>query len=269
MRHLFLIPLLLFTFQIALYSEKTKSKCFKRSYEKSDKVTEEVWDTLKPYFLPGNHPAKKGLDELFSSPKRVLQNENSLKKAGFKHTSPRKYSKLIVSTHPKIPGYYFKFFKDDQLNIDDGIKLFQRLSGALNVRDWIKENGYEDIIKVPTKWIYPIPLFPPAEKGTQQKYFILVAEDMDLLAQTSNLTEWKKDTLPKRTIEAIFFLIKDLGLRDSTYPFNLPFAKDGKIAVIDTEHHHEWPIPFRLLGKYLSKQNRIYWSELLKSHGVE
>jgi hypothetical protein len=83
------------------YDDKALSQT---SYAQNPYVTAEVWGSVSPYFLPDNHPIKNQLDHIFTRA-RVTPNSKSLENAGFLNTTPGKYSNVIVTTHPTLPGY--------------------------------------------------------------------------------------------------------------------------------------------------------------------
>ncbi|HEY4831810.1 MAG TPA: hypothetical protein VIH61_04535 [Waddliaceae bacterium] len=231
-------------------------------YDQNPHVNPEVWEKISPYFLPEDHPIKPKLDNLFSQ--RITANSRRLKKAGFEEPEPRKLSKTIVTKHKKIKGYYFKLFTDDQ-SIDDGKQLYTRVLGAERVKNCINRNQLDHLCKVPQKWIYPLPENPPPSKPLHRKNFILIAEDMELYTKEENLMKWGNSTLvTTELLDAIYLLLQEEGLKDSIYPFNMPFSKiDHKIAFIDLEKTREWPIRFKRLIPYLSPEMALYWSALI------
>lgn len=226
----------------------------------------EVWQAVEPYFLPEDHPIKPVLDGIFHSPE-VTHNQKNLRKAGFEHTTPGRYTKTIVATHPKLKGYLVKMYTDVQVGIEDWSHWKHRVEGANLVRDAIAAHGYEHLMTVPRKWIYPLPSqFAPPPR-TQRKQFVLIVEDMQLVSDKINEKKWKSPSLPKSTLDATYILLTELGLWDSVYIFNIPFTKDNKIAFIDTEFYHGWPVHLSRTKQYLSKGNRQYWEGLINNGG--
>ena len=63
--------------------------------------------------LPVTHPIKPTLDFIFSQ-SRVILNLDTLEQAGFDYSKPRRFTDLIVATHPALPGYIFKLYLDAQ-----------------------------------------------------------------------------------------------------------------------------------------------------------
>jgi len=68
--------------------------------------------------------------------------------------------------------------------------------------------------------------------------------------------------MTKEKAQAIRVILLEVGLSDSVYAFNLPFTKKGKIAVIDTEYYHIWPVHLERLTNYFSSPMRTYWQSL-------
>lgn len=232
-------------------------------YTKSPYVPDEIWDALSPYFLPENHPIKKKLDKIFK--KRVTKNRKSLKKAGFSNTKPGKFSMMTVVSHPMLKNYLLKLYRDDQPNIDDWARCRDRVIGALETKKAIISHGYEDLFIVPKKWIYPLPAHP-SPPGSDRRNFILVVEKIDIENEKQNKVKWKTIVTPQM-LDAVFTILAEVGLWDSALAFNIPFTRDGKkIAFIDTEFYHRWPVPFKRLRRYLAPGNQIYWDQLIENY---
>jgi hypothetical protein len=234
-------------------------------YDQNPYVSSEVWQMLTPFFLPEDHPLKPQLDELFS--KRITKSSKTLKKAGFKNTKPQEYSKTIVTKHKKIKEYYFKLFTDDQPNINDWEFLYARVLGAQRVKDSLDRNQLHHLCKVPQKWIYPLPQESSSQKNEHGKNFILIAEDMKIYSRNRNFMLWKRtDHVTAELLDAIYLIIKEQGLNDCIFPHNIPFSKvDHKVAFIDLERSHTWPILFGKLVKYLPVEHQPYWIALYNS----
>ena len=75
--------------------------------------SKKVRAAVAPYLVPSDHPIKGVLDVLFTT-SRVILNLDTLHKAGFAKTSPNKFTRVIVTAHPAIPGYVFKLYLDAQ-----------------------------------------------------------------------------------------------------------------------------------------------------------
>ena len=240
------------------------SKYSEYNYAPNPHIPREVWNLVKPFLLPSNHPIKYQLDALFSRG-RVCQNLHTLADAGFSHCYIRGYSLMVVTDHPMVRGYWLKMFIDEQ-DITDYPALIHRIEGARAIQDAIVRHGYQDHFVVPKKWIYPLPAEPSPSAGCHRKNFILVAEDMNIYTKSANKKKWATKITPPRAL-AIYTLFQELGLNDSIYPFNLPFCKDGRQAFIDTEHHHNWPVRFDKMLQHMPHALQDYWLRIIETHG--
>lgn len=226
-------------------------------------VHDSVWQRVKPYLMPLNHPIRAKLDRLFSS-KRVLLNSDTLSQAGFKKATPGPFSKAVVSEHSKMKGYFFKMFMDSQHNLIDWEQWVRRCYGAASCRASIHQLNLRSHFAVPHKWIYPLPARPVPPPQYSQKFFICVAEKIPIYKRDKNYKKWRK--MSRQRLEAIVILLQREGLTDSIRAFNLPFSKDGRNALIDLEHNHHWPVHFDAMKRWLSSSNRIYLDQLKAKH---
>lgn len=232
----------------------------KSYYTPSPYVDGAVWFQVQPFFLPENHPVKPKLDRLFS--KRVTKNSETLKKAGFTRPDPMKFSKTIVSPNKDIPGYMFKFFCDDQKGISDWQRLLNRVTGAIFIQDALNRYNINHLFVVPQKWIYPLPPETTPVGNPDRKNFIVVETALDIYTGSANNNMWKSPIINQITLTWVFYLLQELGLSDSPYSFNMPITKDNRIAFIDTEHHHKWPVPLYKLWPFLASPMGEFWNFL-------
>lgn len=225
-----------------------------------------TWKKLSPYFLPEDHPIKEKLDKLFSSSRAIL-NLDTLKKAGFISPKVRKYTRLIVTKHPKFPGIIFKLYIDAQRyhkNKPEWHYWLKRVKGAEKIQNYILMNDLGGYFKVPKKWIYALPLHPSPPSEYLCKHFILVEEEMDIYNNEDNEKKWKGDQVTASMLNILFLMLEDLGLQDCAKPDNIPFCKDGKIAFIDTQAHNQWPVLYDKLSPFLSSSMKDYWKKIVK-----
>jgi len=89
---------------------------------------------------------------------------------------------------------------------------------------------------------------------------------MRILEHKDNEHAYKKK-MNRTLMEGLYTVLQVCGLYDSVYVFNIPFCKDGRIAVIDTEYHHKWPVPFIKLNKAFSSQMQSYWRQITYKGG--
>lgn len=232
-------------------------------YELHSSVTNEAWQAVRPYLLPENHPAKPKLDRLFSK-KRISLNPGTLQRAGFPRWQPGRYSRVTASSHPELKDYFLKIYCDNEVGIKyDWKRWVQRCEGAEMIRDCIHRHHYQKIYSVPDKWIYPLPPqpSPPNEARYLRKNFVLVTDNMNVLPHKENKKAYRTK-MDRNRLDALYTIFQECGLYDSVYPFNCPFCKDGKIAIIDTEYHHKWPVPFYKLRDHFAKELRSYWERI-------
>lgn len=222
---------------------------------------------IDPYLMPENHPAKPILDEIFSKSRAIL-NMKSMVKAGFIDPYPRKFTRLVVTKHPLLEGYIIKTYLDAQRYYKKKPEhhyWILRIQGAQAIRDAIEKNGWQEHFKVPHKWVYPLPETPAPPKEFLAKKYLLVEEDMQLRSQKENKTQWRSETVTFEWLDRLFQLLDELGLHDCASIDNIPFSIDGRVAFIDTQTFHRWPVDYDKLKHFLSDEMKIYWSQLAKN----
>lgn len=230
-------------------------------------ISAEVWQEVEPYLLPPDHPLKEKLDELFSK-ERIVTDSESILKAGFEYpASPGLHIQAVK--HPLLKGYYIKMHLDSiesDTPFEEWKKLIVRIEGANLIREGIKKFGYQRFMKVPQKWLYPLPedSQPLPEYLGRHRNFILIAEDMNILEKRQNHKQWRKRSTV-RHLRALSKMVTTFGLRDSCLARNIPWCEDNKIAFVDTEQSGLWPIKYHPLIEHLSKQNRKYWKRITKN----
>lgn len=229
-------------------------------YVRPDHVSPEVWALLEPYFLPPAHPLRSKLDKIFEK-ERVNANLSSLTRAGFVNVKEGPYSHMVITKHPKLKDVYVKLMVDSS-PYTDWKQIKKRVEGAISAKKTITELGYEHLFKVPQKWVYPIPpSCVPAPDAENPKNFVLIAEDMNVCPRTKNYNRWKYSAT-RELLVALHQVLQIEGLVDSAVAFNIPFSYDGKVALIDLEHHHHWPVPFYKLERYLRPDLQDFWRDL-------
>lgn len=234
------------------------------TYPYNPHVSQEVWDTLTPLFLPYDHPIRADLDKLFHK-KRAIKNLKSLEAAHFKDIKPQQWTRIVVARHPQFPGYFFKFYLDNQryhLQKPEHYFWTLRINGAEVIREFIETNNLQNLFKVPKKWIYPLPAEPSPPGDLVRKNFILVEEDMDIYNEKENNNKWGSEAITKDKLLVFCYMVSTLGLKDCAKPKNAPFSKDGRIAFVDTQTFYNWPISYHKLTPFLSPEMQLYWTEL-------
>lgn len=214
------------------------------------------WKEAAPYLLPSTHPSFTILEEIFDDP-TTTHSIDSLEQAGFSPKPPGKFSRIVVARHPKLKGYLTKFFIGEVVSSHELEKLATRAQGAILARNIINIHHYEKWFKVPYKWLYAPPHNP---SGIHQR-FILLVEDMQILPKHENYGKWK-EVHSYSFLEALFVLLTEGGFSDSVHVFNIPFCRDGRVALIDTEYSLHWPISYHQLNRYLGAEGEKVWNSV-------
>jgi hypothetical protein len=229
-------------------------------------VPREVWEELEPYFLPIGHPIKKRLDRFFQKDRATLSLQTFIE-GGFLNAKMRKPTNIVIGRSARFKGYLFKVYLDSQPTLFEWDNWLKRIRGANAIKECIELHGFQNFT-VPRKWIYPLPLepFPTDQAPYNRKNFILIVEDMSILSWNDNLKAYKRK-FTRRLLRDLHCILTEVGLLDSVYPDNIPFTKSGKIAFIDTEHHHhpQDSIPYHKLTRYFSEEMGEYWESLSRS----
>lgn len=231
-------------------------------------VSIELWNVLKPYFLPIDHQAKPALDRIFST-NRAIQSFQTFSEAGFNEPKDRGYNKIRLGKHRDLKGIVLKVYFDDQVITDEWNNWIRRIQGAEAIASYIREKKFTGFT-VPKKWIYPLPETPspPDTPEFNRKNFILVAENMNLKTEDETKKLYKK--MSKKVMEQLFMIIRDVKLWDPSIIRNIPYTKNGDLSFIDTEYFHiESPINYERMARYFSHELRPYWQAMIKYGGPE
>lgn len=231
---------------------------YPKGYERSPYVDLDIWQSIYPFLLPEDHPIKPVLDKIFSQ-ERVTLNKKTLKKAGFEDIIEGQYSHAIVAKHRKLQGYLVKLYTDEYIGLDEWSQFQSRILGSLQLKQSIDKHGYNNLFKVPRKWIYPLPANPSPPENCTHRNFILVVEDMKVLSRKVNEGQWRSQHVTKKLLDALYIILEENGLLDGAMPENAPFSNDGKIAFIDTEHCNVWPVRYVRLNRHLTESMAQYW----------
>lgn len=247
------IPLIFFSLQLtALESPR-------------EDLTEDAWAKIEPYLLPDNFSMKSELDQIFSK-SRVISNSYTLEQAGFTNSKTREFSRLVVTSHPKLPGYIFKIYLDKlRKKPDEAAQYFfiRRVKGALAIQQFIEDHKVDHLFKVPKKWIYLLPEVESHSKKYSYKNFVLIEEDMHILDKKENKAAWAGPLVTEETLLHLYQLLKEIGLIDCVRIDNIPFSKDGRIAFIDTEFFGSNHVAYKRLKKSLSSEMKKFWLSII------
>jgi hypothetical protein len=222
------------------------------------------WNKVKKYLMPDHHPIKKKLDLMFSSA-RLLCNRESAEAAGFEAFPPQHNTQIIVAKHPELRGYIIKAYFDEQQYFKGKTECehwIRRVKGARLIQNYIRTYRYDNLFKVPKKWIYLLPDEPSPPPHHLRKMFILVEEDMEIFDDITNKLRWGSEWVTKRRLYVLYKITTDLGLLDSAQPSNCPFSIDGKAAFVDTEMYHRHFVKYEKMTPYLSPAMKLYWKKI-------
>lgn len=230
-------------------------------YVKPDWVSHGVWEHLQPHLLPMDHPLKPTLDKIFRSA-RVTENKATFMGAGFLFHD-RIGRRRVIARHPKMVGYLIKTYLDThRTSVEDGLVWLNRIKGAKQFQDCIDRHGYNHLMKVPRKWLYPIP--GRRSRSPYPKGYALIVEDANTLSHSANYQKYATE-VTKEQLHAIYVMLTENKAFDCIHIFNIPFCKDGKIAFIDTEGlNMERPISFWKMTDKIPHHLRPYWENLYK-----
>lgn len=240
-------------------------------YVKPSHVSSEIWNRVRKYFLPENHPWKAKIDRIFAK-SRVTMSPDTLKKGGFKGKVTH-VRRIFAGTHPECVECFFKIYCDSETHMryPEWQKWLDRIRGKEVVKKLIKKYGFEKWYTVPHKWIYPLPAKPGCPKSSHYlpKNFILLCSNQRPYDHVENEKMWRTK-MTKPMLDALYILLDEGGMWDSVFAFNIPFCKvDGKMCFCDTEYSHKWPVRYEKLFRYLSSENRKYWEYLIRHRGPE
>lgn len=243
---------LLFVALVFISATKSDYKILKENPH----VSSQERRAVKIGLMPLEHPIRPILNSIFS-PSRAMASVAALRKAGFKILKIQPRSYILVVRHPRMPGYLIKLYLDSESREKKGHPgwywFMKRILGRNSLARCIEKNEIKRI-KVPGKWIYPLP-------HSTRNHFVLVVEDMNLLSSRENILAWKNN-VTKELLDELYTIIRKCG-GSSLRPSNIPFCKNGKIAFIDTEYPGAKP-DYVSIRPYLSPAMRSYWDTLTK-----
>lgn len=239
-------------------------------YVRPADFSEETWNELFPYFLPEDSPLKKELDHIFKK-RRVLRSKDAMRKSGFLPIV--RGEKIVVARHYRLRGYLVKAYLDrpadhELAKTSEEQSWKRRCDGAKIIQDSINRHGYHHLMKVPKKWIYPLPDKHGIKEGYVGSRFILLVEDMEPLSSLKNKKAYRERVTPE-FLDAFFTITRENRLYDSFHLSNVPFCKDGRIAFLDTEvvNYYLFPLPYYVFKRPLSDEMEAYWDLLIANDG--
>lgn len=235
-------------------------------FDKNPYISKDARKSIKPYLLPKNHPAKIGLDEIFTTT-RAIQNDDTFIQAGFNIIERTGRSFLLVASHPLLNGYLVKVALDSEFRQKNDkpswLWFVRRCKGSETIAKIIAKKKITNFT-VSKKWIYPLPINPSPPSNTQydRKIAILLVTDMNLVSHIENLDAWKTK-ITKKHLDELYVIISQGG--SSYRPDNIWYTKNGTFAFIDTEYPNADP-DYGSVRPFLSSSMLTYWDKLIR-HG--
>jgi hypothetical protein len=218
---------------------------------------------VAPYLLPKDHIYAESIEKIFEKSNGDLTLSN-ISQLGF--TILRKLGlHVIVAKHPNVRGLVFKFFMYGDFPGHDYEHWIKRIKGAELIRKAVKDHDYSKFFKVPHKWIVQTHS-KQVINGKTCPCYVLVAENVRTVSWEKNQNIWRNLTNEKE-LKALHHLMKTYGLRDCARIANVPRCKDGKIAFVDTESVHTWPVNYHPLLEFLSGKNKKNWRAIVTKCG--
>lgn len=132
--------------------------------------------------------------------------------------------KIMVGSHPRLPGILFKKYSDDAPSDRQLANYQARVLGADLLRSFVRERELVRVV-VPQKQI--------VELSGRFESHILAVERLDILSPDDSIAAYRRvDPVVLRELCYVLFHFRGL---DSIVD-NVPLTTDGRIAFIDTEN---------------------------------
>lgn len=245
-------------------SVRRAGKIIYPGFDKNPLMSKKMRSLMAAYLLPLNHPIKRTLDSIFRH-RRVVDNEKTLRKAGFSILCAQKKSYIVVARHHKVPGYLFKMYLDSRKSMKDGTPgwkwLLTRCVVAEKIKKIIEDRHYQ-MYSVADKWLYPLTV--RAKKCyLHPQNVVLVVKDMNIFNRRKSEVAWRNQ-ITKQHLDELYGIFSE-GYGSAFLPANLPYTRSGKFAFIDTEYSKR-KIPMSNVLKYVSKEMGEYWTSLIKEN---
>ena len=216
---------------------------------------------MAPYLLPLDNPLKPVLDEIFAS-SGVIEDEHTLKQAGFSILYSQKRSFIVVAKHPSVKGYLFKIYLNSRNVRKDSMVGWELLTTRCIVAQKIKSIIRKHQIQhftVADKWLYPLP--PPKDGYVRAEPVVLLVKDMQIRHGPSSKRIWKTQATRRQLKE--LYAVLGRGYGSAFLHRNVPYTKTGQFAFIDTEYNYR-KIPLSHVKRFLSPRMQKCWDGLVK-----
>ena len=245
-------------------SNERTDVCLSRAYPhftNNPCLTRHMKRTMARYLLPLDHPTKPILDEIFSR-YSVINNADTMRKAGFRILHSQKKSFIRVVSHKRLKGYLLKVYLDSERRIPKGDPGWKRLVFrcivAEKIQRVIKQHSIRNFV-VADKWIYPLP--PPKHHRGAKQPVVLIVKDMNIYNGDQSRDAWKNKS-NRRTLKELYTIFSR-GYGSTYLAGNLPYKRKRKFAFIDTEFDKR-KLSLRALQRYFPSKLHGYWSGLVR-----
>lgn len=242
---------------------------FLNGWDKPGNVPEDVWEQVMPYLLPDDHPTKKILKEiLLKVDFRIVENEAALLRGRYKVTGTSHTQNFYVVKHKKLKGWLLKVYTDDNPEIE-WPRFVHRCRGVQAANEAIQGHNASRYFKTPRKYIIPLYQCVSPINAAVRKDFVLLVEDMKILSKDKSRALWSSRSAKPDLLDHFWAVVTTGGLSDSFYIDNCPWCEDGKIAFVDLEQYHKWPIYYPRMLEHLSHGMKHHWMVLMNNHGIK
>lgn len=199
--------------------------------------------------MPIADPASIDLKALFRDVS-MFNSRGSWGAAGFEVFNRSTSGKIMVARHPQVAGLLFKKYTRDLPQKEQFDNFARRVEGSRRLRAFVERRDFRRVA-VPRKWILEL----PREVFRRETAHVLVVDRLDLLGDEQTKGAYGRidsDVLAELCVVLFHFRGMDSNGK------NLPFAADGRIALIDTEHWDRGSSKEYLhhVGEYLGSDRR-------------
>ncbi len=199
--------------------------------------------------MPFDDPSSLDLRTLFRDA-GMFESRRSWSAAGFWVFDRSNNGKIMVARHPSVQGLLFKKYSSDMSQKDQLRNYERRVEGSDQLRSFVDRLRLSHV-SVPRKWLLELPRLSPRRETS----YVLVVEQLDLLSDEQTKAAYQRvDPVVLKELCIVLFRFRGMD----SIAKNIPFASDGRIAFVDTEHWDRSSSKSYLhhVGEYLSSDRR-------------
>lgn len=193
-------------------------------------------------------PSLPALDygQLFSDP-AMFDSREKFAAAGFTVKRRSRDDKIMIGSHPSVPGHMFKKFTRKVRCHDQRENYRERISGANAIRAVIAKHGLDHLV-VANKWLYELPRAFGERRRCRD---LLVVERLDLIKASESKRLYR--TIDHVALAQLCRVLHTFSGFDAAV-HNLKFTTAGQIAFFDTESWNQRARPFARVFRYLAEE---------------